>query len=128
MCLQDVKVVKDTAAQAVAEFIRSPDLFQFDLFESPAINQLKGDAKYGHLYQLLEIVLNGDLQASVCFCLFDNGFVLTVAGELVQEQPQRGCSIASAYFAGVRKLGLLKEERETSVLQSYFYGSEVALE
>ena len=64
ICLQDVAVVKDTAAQAVAEFIRSPDLFQFDLFESPAITQLKGDSKYGHLYALLEIVLNGDLQVS----------------------------------------------------------------
>ena len=63
--------MKDTAAQAVAEFIRSPDLFQFDLFESPAIKQLKGDSKYGHLYELLEIVLNGDLQVSV----FDSSLV-----------------------------------------------------
>lgn len=60
---QDVASVKDTAAQAVTEFIRSPDLFQFDLFESPTIKQLKGDSQYGHLYQLLEIVLNGNLQA-----------------------------------------------------------------
>ena len=63
--VQDVASVKDTAAQAVIEFIRSPDLFQFDLFESPTIAQLKGDSQYGHLYQLLEIVLNGSLQASL---------------------------------------------------------------
>lgn len=61
--VQDLASVKDTAAQAVVEFIRSPDLFQFDLFESPTITQLKGDSQYGHLYQLLEIVLNGSLQA-----------------------------------------------------------------
>ena len=57
--------MKETAAQAVSEFIRSPDLFQFDLFESPTITQLKGDSQYGHLYQLLEIILNGNLQASL---------------------------------------------------------------
>ena len=58
--------MKETAAQAVSEFIRSPDLFQFDLFESPTITQLKGDTKYGHLYQLLEIILNGNLKVSPC--------------------------------------------------------------
>ena len=63
--VQDIASVKDTAAQAVIEFIRSPDLFQFDLFESRTITQLKGDSQYGHLYQLLEIVLNGSLQASL---------------------------------------------------------------
>ena len=70
VCAQDVASVKDTAAQAVTEFIRSPDLFQFDLFESPTITQLKGDSQHGHLYQLLEIVLNGNLQVntfSFCF-------------------------------------------------------------
>ena len=56
--------MKGTAAQAVSEFIRSPDLFQFDLFESPTITQLKGDSEYGHLYQLLEIILNGNLSVS----------------------------------------------------------------
>lgn len=62
--MQDVATVKDTAAQTVSEFIRSPDLFQFDLFESPTITQLKGDSQYGHLYQLLEIILNGNLSVS----------------------------------------------------------------
>jgi len=62
--LQDVATVKATAAQAVSEFIRSPDLFQFDLFESPTITQLKGDSEYGHLYQLLDIILNGNLSVS----------------------------------------------------------------
>ena len=57
--------MKETAAQAVSEFIRSPDLFQFDLFESPTITQLKGDSQYGHLYHLLEIILNGNLQAGI---------------------------------------------------------------
>ncbi len=48
----------------MSEFIRSPDLFQFDLFESPTITQLKGDSEHGHLYQLLEIILNGNLSVS----------------------------------------------------------------
>ena len=59
--MQDVATVKDTAAQTVSEFIRSPDLFQFDLFESPTITQLKGDSQYGHLYQLLVIIGNDTL-------------------------------------------------------------------
>ncbi|KAL3136201.1 hypothetical protein ABBQ32_007215 [Trebouxia sp. C0010 RCD-2024] len=59
---EELASVKETAAQAVSEFIRSPDLFQFDLFESPTITQLKGDSQYDHLYQLLEIILNGNLQ------------------------------------------------------------------
>lgn len=67
LCLQELASVKETAAQAVSEFIRSPDLFQFDLFESPTITQLKGDSQYGHLYQLLDIILNGNLQASYPF-------------------------------------------------------------
>ena len=64
MYTQDVATIKETAAQAVSEFIRSPDLFQFDLFESPTITQLKDDSTNGHLYQLLEIILNGNLQVS----------------------------------------------------------------
>ncbi|KAL0032757.1 hypothetical protein WJX79_008396 [Trebouxia sp. C0005] len=64
---EDVVSVKATAAQAVSEFIRSPDLFQFDLFESPTITQLKGDSEYGHLYQLLEIILNGNLSGYESF-------------------------------------------------------------
>ncbi|DBB15616.1 TPA: hypothetical protein ACH3X3_003828 [Trebouxia sp. C0006] len=64
---EDVASVKGVAAQAVSEFIRSPDLFQFDLFESPTITQLKGDSEYGHLYQLLEIILNGNLSGYESF-------------------------------------------------------------
>ena len=56
--------MKGVAAAAVTEFIRSPDVFQFDLLESPAVAQLKGDAQYGKLWQLLQIVLDGDLKVT----------------------------------------------------------------
>ena len=61
---QDLAGVKGVAAAAVTEFIRSPDVFQFDLLESPAVAQLKGDAQYGKLWQLLQIVLDGDLKVT----------------------------------------------------------------
>jgi translation initiation factor 3 subunit M len=64
---QDLAAVKDVAAAAVVEFIRSPDQFQFDLLESPAVAQLKGDAKHGKVYDLLTVVLNGDLKAYQSF-------------------------------------------------------------
>lgn len=64
---QDLASVKGVSAAAVTEFIRSPDVFQFDLLESPAVAQLKGDAQYGKLWQLLQIVLDGDLKAFESF-------------------------------------------------------------
>ena len=61
---QDLASVKGVAAAAVSEFIRSPDIFQFDVLESPAVAQLKGDAQYGKLWQLLQIALDGDLKVT----------------------------------------------------------------
>lgn len=50
---------KAAAAQAVSEFIRSPDLFTFDLAESPAVAQLGADPAHAPLHQLLAILLGG---------------------------------------------------------------------
>jgi translation initiation factor 3 subunit M len=57
--LADVKAI---AQSAVTEFIGSPDVFQFDLFASPAVKQLQGDPEHAPLYQLLSIVLAGDVK------------------------------------------------------------------
>jgi hypothetical protein len=49
--------VKKTAAEAVADFIRFPDVYQFDLLETEAVSQLKKDVEHGPLYRLLNILL-----------------------------------------------------------------------
>lgn len=50
------------AAQVVAEFIRSPDSFQFDLAGNPAVAQLAGSPQHGALHRLLTIFLTGTIQ------------------------------------------------------------------
>jgi len=57
--LADVKAI---AQSAVTEFISSPDVFQFDLFASPAVKQLQSESEHAPLYQLLSIVLAGDVK------------------------------------------------------------------
>lgn len=59
---QDLKELKQLAASAVAEFLRSPDVFQFDLLHAPVIQQLEGDADEGQLYELLQISIRGDMK------------------------------------------------------------------
>ena len=59
---QELVGLKGIAASAVADFIRSPDVYQFDLMESPAVRQLEGDAQDGPLLELLSTILDGDVQ------------------------------------------------------------------
>lgn len=49
-------------SQAIKAFIRSPDIFQCDFWELPAVQQLSKDAASAPLLQLLNVVLLGDLQ------------------------------------------------------------------
>lgn len=52
---------KEEAVRAIIEFVKSPDMFQCDLPDMPAILQLEKDEKYGLVYQLLEIFLTSRL-------------------------------------------------------------------
>jgi hypothetical protein len=45
----------------VQSFIRSPDVFQCDFWELPAVQQLARDAATAPLLKLLDVMLNGDL-------------------------------------------------------------------
>eukprot|EP00897_Mesotaenium_endlicherianum_P002776 jgi/Mesen1/2526/ME000161S01579 len=58
---------KHDAARAAVEFIKSPDLFQCDLLELAAVQQLEGDAQYGALHALLAILLTQRLDAYLAF-------------------------------------------------------------
>jgi hypothetical protein len=48
--------------QAVKTFIRSPDIFQCDFWELPAVQQLLQDKSAAPLLQLLDVMLQGDMQ------------------------------------------------------------------
>lgn len=58
----DMAKVKPFAVEAVKAFIRSPDIFQCDFWELPAVQQLAKDGPSSPLLQLLNVVLRGDLK------------------------------------------------------------------
>ena len=53
----ELQSVRSKAAEAITDFIRFPDLYQFDLLEVDAVKQLQKDPEYGPLYQLLSMML-----------------------------------------------------------------------
>ena len=53
----ELKSVRNKAADAIVDFIRFPDQYQFDLLEADAVVQLREDPDFGALYQLLSILL-----------------------------------------------------------------------
>ena len=71
----------DVASQAVQEFLGSPDIFTFDLAESPAFAQLQDHAKHSHVHQLLVIFLEGDVQVLHVRVLGSTTIVLGAFGE-----------------------------------------------
>jgi len=50
------------AAAAAAYFIRSPDVFQFDLLDSPGVEQLARDPQHAPTHRLLSLLLAGDVK------------------------------------------------------------------
>ncbi|KAI4352443.1 hypothetical protein L6164_006693 [Bauhinia variegata] len=66
---------KEEAVHAVVEFVKSPDLFQCDLLDMPAIGQLEKDAKYAVIYELLKIFLTQRLDAYLEFHAANSSFL-----------------------------------------------------
>lgn len=58
---------KEEAVHTIIEFVKSPDMFQCDLLDMPAIGQLEKDAKYASVYQLLKIFLTQRLDGYLAF-------------------------------------------------------------
>ncbi|CAI9276892.1 unnamed protein product [Lactuca saligna] len=58
---------KEEAAYTIIEFVKSPDMFQHDLLDMPAVAQLEKDTKYALIYQLLNIFLTQRLDAYMDF-------------------------------------------------------------
>lgn len=63
----EVAECKAAAATAASDFVKSPDLFQFDLLEAPAVQQLRGDSEHGPLFELLSLMLSGSVQEFEAF-------------------------------------------------------------
>lgn len=84
---------KPYAVQAVQEFIRSPDIYQCDLVDLPAVRQLSADPQQAPLLALLNAMLVGDLQ----------GYERTVTAPLLE---QIGVT-AEAALGKARMLALL---------------------
>mmetsp|Transcript_45349 Transcript_45349/g.116070 ORF Transcript_45349/g.116070 Transcript_45349/m.116070 type:complete len:407 (-) Transcript_45349:103-1323(-) len=55
------------AAQTVADFIKSPDMFKCDIYDLAAVKQLESLPSHVGVYQLLSIMLAGDLTALAAF-------------------------------------------------------------
>ena len=53
----ELQSVRTKAAEAIVDFIRFPDQYQFDLLEADAVVQLQKDPEFSALYQLLSILL-----------------------------------------------------------------------
>lgn len=63
----ELAAVKEVAAEAVADFIKFPEVFQFDLLESEAVAQLENDKKHRSLHKLLTMLLtSSDVKVKTC--------------------------------------------------------------
>lgn len=58
----EMAAAKPTAVAAALEFVRSAELFQFDLLDNPALRALASDAQHAPLFQLLTIFLSGTVK------------------------------------------------------------------
>ncbi|XP_059670462.1 uncharacterized protein LOC132315994 [Cornus florida] len=64
---EEASNAKEEAVRAIIEFVKTPDMFQCDLLDMPAVAQLEKDAKYALVYQLLKIFLSERLDAYLDF-------------------------------------------------------------
>ncbi|GAB2279906.1 hypothetical protein Dimus_014541 [Dionaea muscipula] len=58
---------KDNAVLAVMEFVKAPDMFQCDLLDLPAVQQLEKDAQHSVAFELLRIFLSDRLDTYLDF-------------------------------------------------------------
>jgi translation initiation factor 3 subunit M len=66
---------KEEAVHTIVEFVKAPDLFQCDMLDMPAVEQLEKDAKYALVYQLLKIFLTQRLDAYLEFQAANSTFL-----------------------------------------------------
>ncbi|KAK9831893.1 hypothetical protein WJX81_006639 [Elliptochloris bilobata] len=96
-----VAAVKGVAADAVADYLRSADVYSFDLLEAPPIKQLAADEATAPLHQLLQVVIAGDVKAFEVFRK-EHAAVLEARG-LVAEDVQSKTRIMALLVLGGRR-------------------------
>ncbi|PSC74383.1 Eukaryotic translation initiation factor 3 subunit M [Micractinium conductrix] len=74
------------AAHVVAEFVRSPDVFQFDLATNPAVAQLSSVKEHAPLHRLLSIFLKGSVQDYQAFVATADGTAALAAAGISGEE------------------------------------------
>ncbi|RZC60999.1 hypothetical protein C5167_022761 [Papaver somniferum] len=75
---------KGEAVRAVMEFVKAPDMFQWDLLDMPAVAQLEQDGNYAWVYQLLKIFLTQRLKAYTDFQA-ENDTAMTECGLVFED-------------------------------------------
>ncbi|EFN55512.1 hypothetical protein CHLNCDRAFT_133922 [Chlorella variabilis] len=73
------------AAAVVCDFIRSPDMFQFDLAANPAVAQLAASPQHADLHRLLTIFLQGTVQEFQTFAGTPAGAAALAAAGISEE-------------------------------------------
>ncbi|EIE26574.1 hypothetical protein COCSUDRAFT_52386 [Coccomyxa subellipsoidea C-169] len=117
----ELAAVKDVAAEAVADFIKFPELFQFDLLEAEAVTQLENDKQHAPLHKLLTLLLtSSDVKGLEAFNK-QHGEVLKSVGVSYEDLLAKGrilalLSLASQSdvltFAAIRESLALEEGQE----------------
>ncbi|KAK9916454.1 hypothetical protein WJX75_002820 [Coccomyxa subellipsoidea] len=117
----ELAAVKEVAAEAVADFIKLSEVFQFDLLESEAVAQLENDKKHRSLHKLLTMLLtSSDVKGLEAFNKQD-GEVLKSIGVSYEDVLAKGrilalLTLASQSdvltFAAIRDSLDLKEGQE----------------
>lgn len=70
-----ISEAKEEAVNAVIEFVKSPDMFQCDLLDMPAVAQLEKDGNLALVYELLKIFLTQKLDAYLEFHAANSTFL-----------------------------------------------------
>ena len=96
----ELKSVRNKAVDAVVDFIRFPDQYQFDLLEADAVMQLREDPEFSVLYQLLSTLLKSDnikvgLHYSFLAIIYTKRLMLSVASMTSWSGRPLGCSASA---------------------------------
>lgn len=70
----------EIAAKVVKEYIVSPDLFQFDVADIPAVKALASSSEHGAMYAILKLFLDGTVKEFRAFMASNGKAVLAAIG------------------------------------------------
>lgn len=80
----EVAALKPAVLETLCDYARSPDLYVFDLWDSPAVSQLSNDKEAAPVYQLVNILVTGNVKDFEAFAK-SNGAVFDKLGVSQEE-------------------------------------------